>query len=538
MAILYCDGKRFKQAMISGADWLNRRKDQLNRLNVFPVPDGDTGTNMSLTLSSAIREVEKLQDFSLKAVVEASAWGALIGARGNSGIILAQIFAGFAEGIGSSPRIYSQDIAESFLIATEKAYQAVINPVEGTMLTVIRETAEIASKLANKEKDIARLLEAMLERANISLQNTPQLLPILRQAGVVDAGGLGFVSLLEGMLKLIRGEELKGEFGIQNAEFEIKGIQIEDLPTYNIQYDWTNRYCTEFILEGDGLSLVDIKKNLAQFGDSLFVVGDDKLLRVHIHTSDSQQLLHCVSSFGEISQIKVDDMKEEHETLFASPSQSISILPVALGDGLREIFRSMGADDVIEGGQTMNPSMGEILQAIEQASSSAVILLPNNGNVIPAANQAAKLSRKEVVVIPSKSVPEGLSALLAFREDVSLEENVRCMKDALHQAKTGEVTRASRDAKYNDIQIKEGDILGIFDGGIQFAGKSLRDATIALLQNMVEMEDEIITIFYGKDISEGEVEDLESLVSQRFPDKELEIHYGGQPHYFYIISVE
>ena len=530
MAILYCDGKRFKQAIIAGAALLNHRKNHLNKLNVFPVPDGDTGTNMSLTLSSAIREVENLPDLSLQAVAKAGAWGALIGARGNSGIILAQIFAGFAEGIGSSPRMYSQDIAAFLQIAVEKAYQAVINPVEGTMLTVVRETADMASRIAGRERDITKLLEAMLDQANISLQNTPQLLPILRQAGVVDAGGLGIVSILEGILKLIRGEELE--------QHKMDESQIEVLPVYNIQYDWTNRYCTEFILENDSLSLSEMKNNLAHFGDSLIVVGDDKLLRIHIHTSDSQKLLHYVAAFGKVSQIKVDDMKKEHEDLLLASAKSISILSIALGDGLKEIFLSMGADGVIEGGQSMNPSMGEILQAIEQVPSSSVILLPNNGNVIPAANQAAKQSQKEVAVIPSRSIPEGLAALVAFREDVSFQENVRYMEDILSQTKTGEVTRASRDAKYKDIHIKEGDILGIFDREILFAGKSSEDTTIALLQNMVEMEDEVITIFYGKDISEEESEDLAALVSQRFPDKEIEIHYGGQPYYFYIISVE
>jgi len=528
--ILYCDGKRFKQAIIAGAECLNYRKAHLNKLNVFPVPDGDTGTNMSLTLSSAIKEVENLQNLSLQEVAKAGAWGALIGARGNSGIILAQIFAGFAESVGSKSRMYSQDIAASFQLATEKAYQAVINPVEGTMLTVVRETAVMASEMAERERDIAKLLEVMLEQANISLQNTPQLLPILRQAGVVDAGGLGFVSLLEGMLRLIRGEELK--------QAEVDEVQVEALPNYNIQHDWTNRYCTEFILEGDGFSLPEMKKSLTQFGDSLLVVGDDKLLRVHIHTSDSQQLLHYVASFGKLSQIKVDDMKEEHEDMFLSSPKSSSILSVALGDGLKEIFLSMGADGVIEGGQSMNPSMGEILQAIEQVPSSSVILLPNNGNIIPAANQAAKVSQKEVAVIPSKSIPEGLSALMAFREDLSFQENVECMEEVLPQTKTGEVTRASRDAKYKEIKIKEGDILGIFDKEIQFTGKSPKDVTIGLLQEMVEMEDEIITIFHGKDISEEETEDLAELISQQFPEQEVEIHYGGQPHYFYIISVE
>jgi len=532
MAILYCDGKRFKQAIITAADWVDSRKAHLNKLNVFPVPDGDTGTNMSLTLSSAVREVENLADLSLQAVAKAGAWGSLIGARGNSGIILAQIFAGFAESVGSKSKMYSQDIAESFQLASEKSYQAVINPVEGTMLTVIRETAETATQIAEEEKDLIKLLEAMLERANISLENTPQLLPILKQAGVVDAGGLGFVSLIEGMLRLIRGEE---RF-LEGKSFE---TQVEvTLPDYDIQYDWTNRYCTEFILEGNGLSSSKMKENLKLFGDSLLVVGDDKLLRVHIHTPDSPRVIHHASDFGEVSQIKVNDMKQEHEDMFSSSTKSVSIVSVALGDGLKDIFISMGANAVIEGGQTMNPSMGEIFQAVEQVNSASVILLPNNSNVILAANQAAEQSQKEVAVIPSRSIPEGLSALLAFREDASFQENVKFMEDVLPQTKTGEVTRASRDAEYKDIQIKEGDILGIFDKEIQFTGKSPSDTTNALLQHMVETEDEIITIFYGEEIEAEEAEKLEDLVSQKFPDKEVEIHYGGQPHYFYIISVE
>jgi DAK2 domain fusion protein YloV len=281
-----------------------------------------------------------------------------------------------------------------------------------------------------------------------------------------------------------------------------------------------------------------MKRNLAPLGDSLLVVGDDKILRIHIHTPDSQKLLHKAAAFGEISNIKVDDMKREHEDIFLAAPKSISIISVVIGDGLKDIFISMGTDVVIEGGQTMNPSMGEIFQAIEQAHSSAVIILPNNGNVIPAANKAAERSQKEVAVIHSRSIPEGLSALLAFREDASFQENLEFMEKALTQAKTGEVIRASRDAKYKDMQIKQGDILGIFDKEIRFTGTSPNDTTVNLLKNMVEMEDEIITIFYGEEIDEEEAECLADIVSQTFPDKEIEVHYGGQPHYFYIISVE
>ena len=530
MAILYCDGKRFKRAVTAGADWLNRGKAHLNRLNVFPVPDGDTGTNMSLTLVSTIKEMENLKDLSLKAVAKAAAWGSLMGARGNSGIILAQILVGFSESIGDRSRLYAQDIATSLRIAAEKAYQAVVDPVEGTMLTVVRETAEMASRAAETERDIVKVLEAMLLRAKASLQDTPRLLPMLREAGVVDAGGLGFVYLLEGMSKLIRSEEVE--------RVEVEEAQVQAAPAYNVSYDWTNRYCTEFNLEGGEIPQAEIKGKLGQLGDSLLVMESDGLLRVHIHTSDPERLFHCVSSFGSISRIKVDDMMEQHKKLLSTPAKSASIIAVALGDGLREIFISLGADEVIEGGQTMNPNVGEILQAMDQVPSSRVILLPNNRNVLSVAAQAAKLSTKEVGLVPSKSIPEGLSALVAFREDGSFEENVRGMEDASRGTKTGEVVRASRDARTKDMEITEGDILGLFDEEIQIVGKFPKETVIALLGEMVAQEDEIITLFYGGEVNEEEAEALALRLEERFPHKEIEIHRGGQPYSLYILSVE
>ena len=531
MAILYCDGKRFRRAVTAGADWVNRGKAHLNRLNVFPVPDGDTGTNMSLTLLSTLKEMENLEDLSLKAVAKAAAWGSLMGARGNSGIILAQILVGFAESIEDRPRLYARDIATSLRIATERAYQAVVNPVEGTMLTVMRETAETASEAAAKERDIVRLLEAMLLRAKASLQDTPRLLPILREAGVVDAGGLGFVYLLEGMLNLIRSEEIARADVEEEAPFQA-------VPAYTASYDWTNRYCTEFMIEGEEISQAEVKGRLGQLGDSLLVMESDGLLRVHIHTSDPENLFHCVSSLGRVSRIKVDDMMEQHEQLLDTPAKSASIVAVALGDGLREIFMSLGADEVIEGGQTMNPNVGEILRAIDQAPSSRVILLPNNGNVLSVAAQAAELSAKEVGLVPSRSIPEGLSALVAFREEVSFEENLRVMEDASRRTKTGEVVRASRDARNKDMEIAEGDILGLFDGEIRIVGKSPKETVAALSEEMVEEEDEIVTLFYGGEVNEEEAEDSAVRLEERFPHKEIEIHYGGQPYSLYIISVE
>lgn len=533
MAILYCDGDRFKRALIAGADWLNCNKAELNRLNVFPVPDGDTGTNMSLTLGSAIEEVQKLNGLSLDRVVQAAAWGALMGARGNSGIILAQILAGFAESAGKKPRLNSLGIASALQVASDKAYQALTDPVEGTILTVVREAAEAAVGLADGERDIALLLGEVLKQARFSLQNTPELLPVLKKAGVVDAGGLGFVYMVEGVLRLLRGDELQGV-----------EVEEEAPPAYDIQYDWSKQYCTEALLSGDNLPQAEIKRTLAQLGDSLMVVGGDKLLRIHIHTADPGQVLHYIISFGEIEQVKVDNMRKQHQDLLGvsaelrAPQKPIAIVAISVGNGLEEIFTGMGADMLIKGGQTMNPSTGEILSAIDQAPSSKVIVLPNNSNVLPAARQASKLSHKDVAVVASRTIPEGLSALVAFREAASLEENAEYMEDALQDTKTGEVTWASRNAKYGSMEIEEGDILGIFDGDIRAVGGRLQDVALDLLEEMIEPDDEIITLFYGKDVEGKEAEELLARVEERFPDKEAELHWGGQPHHFYLISVE
>lgn len=532
MPILYCEGKRLKKAIIAGTKSLTSQKNRLNKLNVFPVPDGDTGTNMAQTLSSVIKEMENIANPTLHDVAKAAAWGALTGARGNSGVILAQIFAGFAENAEiDRQKFYAADIAESFRLASTKAYQAVINPVEGTILTVLRESAEIAVETAENAYDLVELLDIMVKQAKISVANTPQLLPILKTAGVIDAGGLGLVFFLEGMLKLIRGEEIVTE----NDEAE---VTVSNIATLGLQHDWRNRYCTEFMIEGNCLSAAEIKDKLTMLGDSLLVTGNEKLMRIHIHTANYKDILSQASSYGKLSQVKVDDMMQQHQQLVMEETKPISTIAVALGDGLREIFKSLKVDKVIEGGQTMNPPVGQLLDAINELPSEKVILLPNNSNVIATALQAAKLSSKEVSLVNSKSIPEGLSALLAFRQDLSVAENIKQMEEVMLKTKTGEVTISSRDLRYDDLNITTGDFIGIYDQSIKTASKSASETLSNLLNKMVEDNDEIITIFYGKNISLTETEKLINPLKKQFPAQEIEIHYGGQPHGYFIISVE
>ncbi|MCP4652477.1 MAG: DAK2 domain-containing protein [Candidatus Omnitrophica bacterium] len=527
MAILYCGGKRLKRAIIAGAESVNAHKNYLNSLNVFPVPDGDTGINMSLTLMATIKEVEKLPSLALKSVAEASAWGSLIGARGNSGVIMAQIFAGFAESIGDSSRLYSKCLARSFKIASDKAYKAVIDPVEGTLLTVVRETAESAIEIAKEEDDIIELLGAMVNRAKISLENTPKLLPALKEAGVIDAGGLGFVYFLEGMLKLIRGESIEEEDILSKAVLASE-----------YKCSWRGCYCTECMIKGDDIPQEKIREKLNLMGDSLLIVGTDKLLRIHIHTDNPNAVFDYVSTFGAVSAKKIDDMRRQHRNIIDGSDKTVSLVVVALGDGIANIFKSLNVEEIVQGGQTMNPPVGDVLRAIENAPGSSVILLPNNGTITSVAHQAANLSSKNVRVVDSKTIPEGVSAVLSFREEDSLEKNIISMQEAINRTKSGEVTFASRDTQYKGMDIVEGDMLGIYNKTIQFVSKSPEETIIGLLERMVSDTDEVITIFYGKEIDAEEIDELANQMEKRFSHKEVEIHFGGQPYSLYIVSVE
>jgi uncharacterized protein len=533
VAIHYIDGKRFKQIIQAGAEWVSRNREHLNRINVFPVPDGDTGTNMSMTLTAAVRELDALKDVSLETTAKAAAWGCLMGARGNSGIILAQILSGVAETTAGKDKLFGWDVAVAFSVATKKAYKAVVNAAEGTILTVIRETAEAATRSAESERNLTRLLGIMVDAAKASVEKTPLLLPRLKEAGVVDAGGLGFAFFLEGMVRLIQGQSIEaGETGDDGAFLEIKG--------QNIEHQWNFRFCTEFILKGSRISEDSIKDSLSSMGDSIVVVGDSRLARVHIHTGDPEEVLRHASSFGNVSSIKVDDMLVQHTTRFEPSNQekNASVIAIALGDGFKELFYNGGAELVIDGGPTQNPSTADIIAAIETAASSTVILLPNHKNIYPAALQAAERTSKKTTVMATNSMTEGLAALLAYMEDAPSEDNLARMEEAYGRIKVGEVAEASRDAVVGEVEVKTGQSIAVFEGRIECSFSSAYDAALLLVDRMIAASDEIVTVYYGSAISKEDADEVVAALSDRHQSKDVELYFGGQPYSQYIISIE
>ena len=533
MAVVYCSVRRFRQLIMAGADWVMKNRDELNKINVFPVPDGDTGSNMSMTLASAVREMEAVGEATLDATVKAVAWGALMGARGNSGIILSQVLSGLTEGIEGRERLFSEDIALAFSRGVKKAYHAVLHPTEGTILTVVRETAEWAEEAARTEKDLARLLDGMVKSARSSVERTPSLLPKLAEAGVVDAGGLGFLYFLEGILRLLQGQIDTGRSFEDEALFNGGGREPEE-------HRWTFRYCTEFILKGSQISQDVMKTRLRPMGDSVVVVGDTRLARVHIHTGQPEEVLRYASTMGQVSSIKVDDMLVQHTSRMenARAAKATSVIAVVLGDGLKELFYNAGAELVIDGGPTLNPSTADIMSAIEEVGSSSVIVLPNNKNVYPAAMQAGERSPKNVTVLKTASVPEGLSAMIAYMDDASAEENIGRMEPAYHEVKSGETASAGRDAVMGEVRVSSGDSIGIFGGEIRCSSTRKDEAVISLVDDMTDASDEIITLFYGDSIEKAEAEALQATLKLLHEDKAVELYYGGQPYAHYLISVE
>jgi DAK2 domain fusion protein YloV len=539
VAILYCDGERFRRAFLAGASWLSENKEILNQLNVFPVPDGDTGTNMSLTLLSAVDELEGMKGALLGEVLEAAARGTLMGARGCSGVIFSQLLAGFAEVNHSKTRFSSCDIATGLQLGVERAYRAVTEPVEGTILTVIRESSEEAARFARDNENIVELLETTLDQAKASLRNTPDLLPILAQAGVVDAGGQGFVYMLEGIVRLVRGDSLSAVH--QSSVSPPLGAA-----QARVSQVWDNPYCTEFLLQGSDADISSIRKALAELGEELVVVGWNELIRVHIHTSDPERVLACIHSYGKPGNVKIDDTRKQHRHIVQVPlgtqesegEQEISIVTTAPGDGMKAICMSLGAEFVVMSDQARNPSVSELARAVDDAYSEKVLLLPNDGNIIPAAMQAAGMSRKQVKVISSRNISQGLSALIAFRPDANMDDTVGNMEMALSEVKHGEVARAVRNARYGDLVIRENDMIGLFDGSVRVAEDDHRKAVLGLLRIMVDEDDEIITIFYGTEIGRSEAEGVLTEVESAFPEHEVELHYGGQTYCSYILSVE
>lgn len=540
------DGELLKNGIINSAYVLSKNKNIVDELNVFPVPDGDTGTNMSLTMDQAANELKKLSTNDLKKVVDAAAWGSLMGARGNSGVILSQLFRGFSQSVSSNKKtLKAKEFALAFKSGVDAAYHAVMRPVEGTILTVAREMADKMIQESDKNEDIESMLVEALKHGEKVLSKTPEMLKALKEAKVVDAGGKGLIFIMKGFIDVIKGQPAQ----IDVPETEEK---VEEKKDYeSIETDIKFMYCTELFIEGEGIDEEMLKERFSELGDFLIVIGMDNLVKVHVHTNHPGQVLEEALKWGELSKIKVDNMKLQHEEMISKSSVNekaqeiqdeielpIKVIAVSQGEGLNEIFKSLGAD-VIEGGQTMNPSIENILSAIEKGKCNDIIILPNNKNIVMTAEQTKSISKKNIYVLPTKTVPQGLAALIAFNPMLSVEENLKNMQESFNNVVTGEVTYAIRDSKMSDTEIKQGDILGIKDNKLLIVGKDKEQVLYDLIDEMIgDRQDGIITIYYGKEVDESSIEKIEEVISKKYEDFDLECYNGGQNLYFYIVSVE
>jgi uncharacterized protein len=558
------DGVLFSRMVHFGARLLSSNAKVVDGLNVFPVPDGDTGTNMNLTLMSGVEELSRRESVSIGEAAAALARGLLMGARGNSGVILSQLFRGFSKAVSGKDVISARQFAEALKAGVDSAYQAVMKPVEGTILTVAREAAEKAVYTARATDDVLVVMEKTYEQAQAALLRTPDMLPVLKEVGVVDSGGQGLLFVYEGFLRALRGEtsdERAAEAKQSAAKVDLDELVHEQhsaqvhLKTEDITYG----YCTEFMIRlvnstepnKKPFSETVFRHHLDQMGDSLLVISDDELVKVHIHAEHPGSVLEYAQQFGSLHRIKIENMREQHANILreeekkgseakAQPMEPLpyGLIAVAAGDGIAEIYRSMGVHVVVEGGQTMNPSTEDFVKAVEGLDAKQVIILPNNSNIVMAAQQAAALADKPVTVIPSKSIPQGMAALVAFNAGADLETNTQAMTAAIGQVKTGLVTRAVRDTRMGDVEIKEGDFIGIAEKEIVTAGTDLLESAKALLNCLVDEETGIVTIFLGEGAEEEQAEALQEVLAEAHPDVEVEILAGGQPLYPFIFSVE
>jgi DAK2 domain fusion protein YloV len=535
MPITECDGRLFKEALLGSLAWLTVNRDEVDALNVFPVPDGDTGTNMLLTLQSAVDDIRDLDDADLSRTAKRASHGALMGARGNSGVILSQIFRGFSVGIATSRAVDARGLAHAFTVGADVAYRAVIKPTEGTMLSVAREAARGAEAKAANSTDLTEVVRAACEAAAAAVERTPEQLPILKQAGVIDAGGFGLQLILEGFLKRMTGEAL--------ATFERPATQHArpreiEAPTAG----WG--YCTEFIINGADLAVDEVRTEILRHGESALVVGDDAAIKVHVHTQQPAVVIGYASSIGRLSRLKVDDMSAQHHRLQGdkvrrpASTKHLALVAVASGDGFRRILEGLGVDSVVGGGQTMNPSAEDILAAVESVPSSDVLLLPNNGNVIMTAQQVAELTKKRVRVVPSRSLPQGIAALFAFDFSADLEANATAMSRALGSVKTIEVTRAVRATEVDGLKIEENDVIGLLDDRIVEAGPSPEKVAQAVLKRIDAAKVGTVTVYAGVDASEKQRDTLRAWIVKQFPDASVELQSGEQALYPYVVAVE
>jgi len=529
----------------AAAQYLEKNKQAVNALNVFPVPDGDTGTNMSLTMMAAIKEIQATRENTVAKVADAASKGALKGARGNSGVILSQLFRGFAKALQNVDKMSTREYAEAIHEGAKTAYKAVMKPVEGTMLTVARVTGEQALKLCKKYTDFESFSREIIKVVKETLDKTPDMLPPLKEAGVVDSGGMGILHILMGATHGLAGTYDADSLPITDDKAPTQVAPVD----MDVETDIKYGYCTEFFIKNlfpyvEEEDIEKLKKRLENLGDSIVVVGDTDLIKVHVHTNMPGKALQLALRFGELSGIKIDNMREQHRHVIMENHQNqqkqkeFAVVAVAMGDGISSIFKDLSADHIIEGGQTMNPSIEDILNAVEATNAKTVFVLPNNSNIILSAKQAKEISDRNIIVIPSKSIPQGLAAILAFNPESDVESNTTNMTEAMEYVKSGQVTYAVRDSEYNGISIKKDDIIGLVDGEIAVAGHDVTETTISLLEKMLDEDSEIVTILYGQDVEADKAEEIAEYIEDNYPDLDVEVHLGGQPLYYYIISVE
>lgn len=543
------DVKMLSRMFLSGAKNLEAKKEWINELNVFPVPDGDTGTNMTLTIMSAASEVSALSDPTMKTLAKAISSGSLRGARGNSGVILSQLLRGFTRVIEKADKVDAPTFAKAFEKGVETAYKAVMKPKEGTILTVARGAAIKAMEIAEDAENLESFFADVIAEAEAVLARTPEMLPVLKEAGVVDSGGQGLLEVLKGAFDGYLGKEIDLTFEKPKSGVSVKPVSAEES---DIKFG----YCTEFIImlekEFPEKEEHAFKEYLMSIGDSLVVVADDEIVKVHVHTNDPGQAIQKALTYGQLSNMKIDNMRLEHhekvikeaEKMAAQqaaqePAKEVGFISVSVGDGMGQIFRELGADYLIEGGQTMNPSTEDVLQAIAHVNAENIFIFPNNKNIILAANQARDLTEdKNIIVIPTKTIPQGITALISYVPDKTVEQNTEEMMEAMKNVKTGQITYAVRDTKIDDKEIRQGDIMGIGDHGILAVGKEIEDTAVAMVQEMADEDSEIISVYYGADVTAEDAEQFAARLEELYPDFDVELNEGGQPIYYYVVSVE
>ncbi len=545
------NGHDFYNMVVNASNRLLEESEFVNALNVFPVPDGDTGTNMSMTFKAAVKEIENINTDSIGEISKKLAKGALMGARGNSGVILSQILRGISKGLEGKTDVDSAEFAVAFFEGSKSAYKAVMRPTEGTILSVIRAASEAA--VASEAKDIVEFMDEVTKEAKVMLDKTPELLPALKKAKVVDSGGMGLYIILQGMYEALK----------DGIKAEVKDIAVKESGKVGAQstedVDIKFGYCTEFIILGDAEKAKEFQDTIEPLGDSMIVVGYDDVIKVHIHTNDPGKVLSHAVQIGELSKIKIDNMREEHRELLmerndyeeaekqshedelatsSEEKKTYGFITVAMGDGIANIFKELGVDHVIEGGQTMNPSTQDMLEAVEKINAEHIFILPNNKNIIMAANQAAEISDKDIRVIPTTSIPQGIACVTMFNPDSDVEENFNELQSAIEAVKTGSVTYAVRDTEIDGIEIKEGNMLGLVEGKIKEVGQDNAEVAIKVLDDMIDEDSELITVYYGNEVSDEEAESFQGKLEEKYEDFDIQVYKGNQPLYYFLLSVE